>query len=58
MSLVEFNNTRNKGIPPHRVIMVTGELNARIGKDSHETNPRIVGLALATTRTPTTIGNE
>ena len=33
------------GIPPHTTIMVTGDLNARIGKDNHETNPRIVGPA-------------
>jgi len=32
-------------IPPHTVLMLTGDFNARIGKDSYETNPRIVGPA-------------
>ena len=30
-------------IPPHTVIIIAGDFNARIGKDSHESNPRIVG---------------
>ena len=32
-------------IPPHTVLMITGDFNARIGKESHETNPRTVGPA-------------
>ena len=32
-------------IPPHTVLMLTGDFNARIGKDSYGTNPRIVGPA-------------
>lgn len=30
-------------IPPHTVIILAGDFNARIGMDSHESNPRIVG---------------
>ena len=33
------------GISPHTILMVTGDLNARKGKDSHENNPRMVGPA-------------
>ena len=33
------------GIPPLTIIMVTGGFNTRIGKDSHNTNQRIVGPA-------------
>ena len=30
-------------VPPHTVTIVAGDFNARIGKDSHESTPRIVG---------------
>ena len=33
------------GFTPHTILMVTGDLNARIGKDRHETNPIILGPA-------------
>ena len=29
-------------IPPHTVLVIAGDLNARIGKGSHESSPRII----------------
>ncbi|CAF4122059.1 unnamed protein product, partial [Rotaria magnacalcarata] len=30
-------------IPPHNVLILAGDFNARIGIDSHKTNPRVIG---------------
>ena len=30
-------------VPPHNVLMLAGDLNARVGLDSHSTNPRVIG---------------
>ena len=46
-----------QGIPLHTILMVTGDLNARIGQDSHETNPTIVCPACKSI-TPTTMVSE
>ena len=30
-------------VPPHNVLMLAGDLNARVGLDSHSANPRVIG---------------
>jgi len=37
--LTEFIKT----IPPHTITILAGDFNARIGRDSHISNPRVVG---------------
>ena len=31
-------------IPPHTVVVLTGDFNARLGRDSYTTNKRVIGV--------------